>query len=535
MAVSFSLSKGAPRPAAAVRAAMAEEEEEAKPTDYVTSFEDNVVNSSIKEEVKGPLVIPCRETVNAKANLASAGAANPAPTESTSSALPQEKTLEQEAIEAILKEVSGETSSDKAKALDTIPLLMRNRLPNMDGARTEDEVFRRDVVQRPDEASLAEYESTPIEQFGAAMLRGMGWKDGEAIGGINKGLLQPVEFVARPLGLGLGAQRDSAIMPTHKKAKKFIKPGETREPAPSGPMVDATGRVRHIKGIDEKLTHMEKLAVVRDAYVVILSGPHEGHCGRVRRLRPDAVDVELALGGAMVAVPEEDLAPVDKKEYAFRLNERRRDRAAPDVIPPSQSKDNDESDGKAHRDLDTRGESNGREEKKEKKSDKDRGSRDKEKEKDRIHERERERDKSSRREDRDPDRSETKRPRKEQTWVQLNLRVRMVSEKYAGGAYYNKKVVVRDVPAPGECVCMTDNGKYLEGVREKDLETVVPRDADALVMVVRGPGRGSRGKLIQRLLDKEQVVVQLAGEGAARTFGLDDVCEYVGERTEEDW
>lgn len=48
-------------------------------------------------------------------------------------------------------------------------------------------MFRRDVVQRPDEASLDEYERTPIGLFGAAMLRGMGWKDGEAIGGVNKG------------------------------------------------------------------------------------------------------------------------------------------------------------------------------------------------------------------------------------------------------------------------------------------------------------------------------------------------------------
>ena len=39
------------------------------------------------------------------------------------------------------------------------------------------------------------------------MLRGMGWKKGEAIGGTNKGLTVPIEFIPRSQGLGLGAER----------------------------------------------------------------------------------------------------------------------------------------------------------------------------------------------------------------------------------------------------------------------------------------------------------------------------------------
>jgi hypothetical protein len=33
---------------------------------------------------------------------------------------------------------------------------------------------------------MQEYERTPIDLFGEAMLRGMGWKKGEPIGGKNK-------------------------------------------------------------------------------------------------------------------------------------------------------------------------------------------------------------------------------------------------------------------------------------------------------------------------------------------------------------
>ena len=32
----------------------------------------------------------------------------------------------------------------------------------------------------------------PVSQFGAALLRGMGWKKGEAIGGVNKGLVNKI-------------------------------------------------------------------------------------------------------------------------------------------------------------------------------------------------------------------------------------------------------------------------------------------------------------------------------------------------------
>jgi hypothetical protein len=41
------------------------------------------------------------------------------------------------------------------------------------------------VVQQP---TLDDYERIPIEQFGLAMLRGMGWKKGEGIGLTNKRL-----------------------------------------------------------------------------------------------------------------------------------------------------------------------------------------------------------------------------------------------------------------------------------------------------------------------------------------------------------
>lgn len=39
------------------------------------------------------------------------------------------------------------------------------------------------------QATIEDYEKVPIDQFGQAMLRGMGWKDGEGIGKNKKWVL----------------------------------------------------------------------------------------------------------------------------------------------------------------------------------------------------------------------------------------------------------------------------------------------------------------------------------------------------------
>ena len=42
--------------------------------------------------------------------------------------------------------------------------------------------LREDLMRLPDEASEAQYEAVPVELFGEAMLRGMGWSEGKALG-----------------------------------------------------------------------------------------------------------------------------------------------------------------------------------------------------------------------------------------------------------------------------------------------------------------------------------------------------------------
>lgn len=46
----------------------------------------------------------------------------------------------------------------------------------------ESTAFRNDVANRPDETTMEDYERMPVEHFGAALLRGMGWSEGQGIG-----------------------------------------------------------------------------------------------------------------------------------------------------------------------------------------------------------------------------------------------------------------------------------------------------------------------------------------------------------------
>lgn len=79
-------------------------------------------------------------------------------------------------------------------------------------AVSEEEVFERDYQQAPDAPTLAEYAAVPVEEFGAAMLRGMGWKEGQGIGNQKGKKTEKFKMPERrPALLGIGAKPDAAV------------------------------------------------------------------------------------------------------------------------------------------------------------------------------------------------------------------------------------------------------------------------------------------------------------------------------------
>ena len=70
----------------------------------------------------------------------------------------------------------------------------------------EDDAFRSDVASRPDPATLNDYAAVPVDEFGSAMLRGMGWKGPQAPDDKSGQVKKPKEPARRPALLGIGAK-----------------------------------------------------------------------------------------------------------------------------------------------------------------------------------------------------------------------------------------------------------------------------------------------------------------------------------------
>merc|ERR1711874_863512 len=161
------------------------------------------------------------------------------------------------------------------KKIDEVPLVMNNAVPA--GFETDENL---DVSLRADMPTMEDYEDIPIEQFGKAMLRGMGWKQDEGIGGFNKKVVNPIDPVVRPKGLGLGAT----------KPKKESK-GEGKKD--------------------------DELVLKMGAFIIIESGHKKGQYAEVEGFDEEngRVVVKMALGNVATTVSENIIKLVTKKEY----------------------------------------------------------------------------------------------------------------------------------------------------------------------------------------------------------------------------
>ncbi|KAJ7128974.1 DExH-box splicing factor binding site-domain-containing protein [Mycena crocata] len=111
---------------------------------------------------------------------------------------PEEETEDQRALRAIL---AGADGMNTETMIDVIPTPM-----------SEGDAYKQDVDELPDVATLDDYNRVPVAQFGLALLRGMGWKEGTAASRKpGKGLVQPYLPEARPALLGIGAKEQEVF------------------------------------------------------------------------------------------------------------------------------------------------------------------------------------------------------------------------------------------------------------------------------------------------------------------------------------
>ncbi|KAE8351467.1 DExH-box splicing factor binding site-domain-containing protein [Aspergillus coremiiformis] len=117
-------------------------------------------------------------------------------------------TQDEVALRALIRESKGEPEGRSDLVIEA-----RSLDGGLDGngARYDETTsFRADIASRPESATLDQYNAIPVEEFGAALLRGMGWKEGLAVGkgkyGSSAAVAKPRIPERRPGFLGIGAK-----------------------------------------------------------------------------------------------------------------------------------------------------------------------------------------------------------------------------------------------------------------------------------------------------------------------------------------
>lgn len=95
-----------------------------------------------------------------------------------------------------------------------------------------------------------------------------------------------------------------------------------------------------------------------------------------------------------------------------------------------------------------------------------------------------------------------------------------------GGRLYLKKGTVVDVHPGGLCDVAMDEGRDVIQLGQAALETVVPKEVGAAVLVVEGALRGSKARVQAKTA--EVCAVQLESDFSIQRLLLDEVAMFVG-------
>ncbi|XP_012666721.1 G-patch domain and KOW motifs-containing protein [Otolemur garnettii] len=370
--------------------------------DFLKTVEGRELQSLKPSEAPKELIIPLIQNSRRRQQLAQPPGPSMGPGDTVDQMLSQ-------AMKELIEESKKSLEERENAGIDptlAIPMIQKGCIPNREGA--DSEPWAETV---PEEAN---YEAMPVEAYGMAMLRGMGWKPGEGIGRT---------FNQETQGSGL----------------------------------------LEVEGLD-----------------------------------PDNVRamVRLVVGNRMVTVSEYCLRAVSQQEF---------DKNSLDLTPGQENGTTSSRKALQNQDLHVQRENC---------------------EKKRKH--------LPDRHDEPAAKGEKAAPRR-QHWLHRDLHVRFVDKLHKGGQYYNTKMTIEDVLSPDTCVCRTDEGLVLEGLREDMLETLVPKAEGDRVMVVLGSHAGRVGHLLGRDRARSQALVQLQRENQVVELHYDAVCQYVGPSdTDED-
>ena len=236
--------------------------------DFVTEVNESEIKGTKKKEVKQELVIPCHGNTYKKP---SEKLQNVVKTDSFLDKEEKDLTEEEKAARALLEDSKKWQEIRGNEELPNANLVIKSNVNN--DILDEKATFVNDIDSCPDVSTQKDYESIPVEGFGMAMLRGMGFKaEAEA-------KVECIDPVIRPKGLGLGASLPKSKQKMSKSDKK------------------------------------EELILKKGAYVRIQNGKNKGQYGEVEGHDADSARVIVRIHEESVSISENAILLVDKAEY----------------------------------------------------------------------------------------------------------------------------------------------------------------------------------------------------------------------------
>lgn len=353
---------------------------------------------------------------------------------------------------------------------NAVPLLLSAQHPGLNEIVDESDRLKADLELRANDVDFNSsiYKNVPIEKFGEAMLRGMGWT-GEEMGGYKDGI---VESTPRVFRLGLGA---------------LPKPSESSKK-----------RSKHeVESNEEWDTKAHKKKIMQQIcdgdIVVLLDELHAGRRACVIKCLGipglDKIQVALETSGEIAEISKMDVTLVSKKELLMKPFSYTAASFCPQQSLVGGLLATQLSNRSGYNDVDEYSCKKKRKHNESKLS---------------------------------ITTNKTSDSRREKfSWLRDGIRVKLISTKLGGDKYLKKGTVI-DTYGKGVASIRLDTGELVENVKEKFLETILPQLGGKCLILI-GEYAGQYATLLERKKGDSNVTVQIEDDKNIVVVDVDDV------------
>jgi G patch domain/KOW motif-containing protein len=414
---------------------------------------------------------------------------------------------------------------------------LNNTTTTTDGGLEEDEPsYRRDLERLPPalEQTSDAYERIPVTEFGAALLRGMGWND-DSNNHYNTAPSSSSSQLPRPHRLGLGAipamaktnmDDEDDDENTHNNHRRRIQRPEEYEKQQKLKQQNEMYRQER-----ERQIQRDKQRVLQNGSLVwiIRRGDNASNDESLSRRQQRAEILQLVgvpgLNRVQIRCERDREPTIIQRREIDRLVTRQELETMPFQYPTSpssitsstpQPQDTDAKNIPMKENRTTTTSSRSSHQQREIRTTDD---------------------SKKKRKHRDRDRGDgnTQERSLPVTWLIPNIRVRVITERF-GRRYYKEKGIVTDVTLKGATLQMHDRNSnhpntsavvVLQHVPERYLETALPKVGGHAV-ILTGPHKYAKGTLLERDSKRGTGVLQMFEDMNVLTLSLDDMAEWCG-------